>query len=313
MSVERVTVIMAVFNGEKHIGEAIESVMSQSYTNWLLYIIDDGSADETLNIANQYSEADSRITVFSIPNGGVANARNYGISRSNTEWLCLLDHDDVYLPHKLECQFQYINSNPDTLCLGSYGYRMGSEGRVIANFDVGPSSLQEFNDLRRNNQIVYMLAASAMFRRNIPNVDVYFKKERGGTEDIELWNRIADSHPIVVLTERLVKYRIHTESVSSKSLKIQRLNSKKIQMNMIKRRNGESELSDHAFDVYYQKNTSFLLKNKDKISILSSYCYRRAGSMIADGKKTGYAYLVLSFLLSPVTISKRVIIQRRNL
>lgn len=102
-----VSVIMPSYNAEKYIKEAIESVIAQTYTNWELFVIDDGSTDRTAEIARSYAEKDSRIILHrNSHNMGTAKTRNTGIKLANGEWIATLDSDDMWHPEKLEIQLK---------------------------------------------------------------------------------------------------------------------------------------------------------------------------------------------------------------
>lgn len=106
-SMPLVSVIMPSYNAEKYIDEAIRSVIAQTYTNWELFVIDDGSTDRTARIAQSYAEKDSRV-IFrqNSHNMGTANTRNIGIRLANGEWIATLDSDDIWHPEKLEIQLK---------------------------------------------------------------------------------------------------------------------------------------------------------------------------------------------------------------
>jgi glycosyltransferase involved in cell wall biosynthesis len=95
-----ITVIICLYNKEKWIGDTIQSVLKQTYSNFELIIVNDGSTDRSLQIASSFN--DSRINIYSIPNGGLPHARNYGINKSNGEYIAFLDADDSYMPYHLE-------------------------------------------------------------------------------------------------------------------------------------------------------------------------------------------------------------------
>lgn len=102
-----VSVIMPSYNAEKYIKEAIESVIAQTYKNWELFVIDDGSTDRTAEIARSYAEKDSRIILHrNSHNMGTAKTRNTGIKLANGEWIATLDSDDMWHLEKLEIQLK---------------------------------------------------------------------------------------------------------------------------------------------------------------------------------------------------------------
>ncbi|MBQ3914697.1 MAG: glycosyltransferase family 2 protein, partial [Paludibacteraceae bacterium] len=93
-----VSIITPLYNGERFIAQTIESVLTQTYTEWEMLIINDGSTDKSEEIALSYAEKDNRIRVYSQPNGGSASARNHGIRRAKGRYIALLDSDDLWEP-----------------------------------------------------------------------------------------------------------------------------------------------------------------------------------------------------------------------
>lgn len=96
---DKISVILPVFNREKIVPEAIESIIDQTYTNWELLIIDDGSSDGTGAVCDDYQAKDSRIRVFHIDNHGVSHARNVGLANVTGDWVAFIDSDDLYQPY----------------------------------------------------------------------------------------------------------------------------------------------------------------------------------------------------------------------
>jgi len=104
-----VSIVTPCYNCEKYIGEAIESVLAQTYTNWEMFIIDDGSTDNSFNIAKHFAQKDERIKLIKQEqNNGVSIARNKAIELSKGEYLAFLDSDDLWLPEKLEKQLTFM-------------------------------------------------------------------------------------------------------------------------------------------------------------------------------------------------------------
>ena len=108
-----VSIIMPVYNSEKFVSEAIESVLNQSYKNWELLIVNDGSTDQSPKIINDYAEKDSRIKVFHRNNQGVSMARNFALDRICGEYVTFIDSDDVYLINRLERLLQVFAQYKD--------------------------------------------------------------------------------------------------------------------------------------------------------------------------------------------------------
>lgn len=115
-----VSIVMPCYNGENFIKETIDSVLKQTYTNWELLVIDDGSKDDSPSIVNKYASDDSRIKLIKQQNAGSAVARNNGIRHSKGQFLALLDSDDIWLPGFLESQIRFIRQKGAVCVCSSY-------------------------------------------------------------------------------------------------------------------------------------------------------------------------------------------------
>lgn len=99
---EKISVIIPVYDSEKYIGSALESVLAQSYPNLEVIAVDDGSSDQSLSVLHRYVEKDSRVRVFSCPHKGIGATRNFGLLQAKGEWICFVDADDLLHPQCLE-------------------------------------------------------------------------------------------------------------------------------------------------------------------------------------------------------------------
>ena len=116
-----VSVIMPVYNRELYLGEAIESILSQTFTDFELIIVDDGSTDRSPDIIRDYQSRDDRLRFILLQqNGGQAAARNRGIDEANSRFIAFMDSDDVSLPDRLRRQVSFLQQNPDIGAVGTY-------------------------------------------------------------------------------------------------------------------------------------------------------------------------------------------------
>lgn len=111
-SAPTVSIVTAAYNAASTLAETIESVLAQSYHDWELVVVDDGSTDDTRAIAERYAEVDARVRVLSQPNAGTASARNAGVAASRGGWLCILDADDLLSPAFLEKTLAFAAEHP---------------------------------------------------------------------------------------------------------------------------------------------------------------------------------------------------------
>ena len=117
-----VSIIMPAFNCEKFIDQSIESVINQSYQNWELLIVNDGSTDNTKDIVESYAKHDSRISLINFEdNQGAAISRNVAVDQAKNRFLAFLDSDDVWKPEKLEKQLKFMRINNCTFSCTYYG------------------------------------------------------------------------------------------------------------------------------------------------------------------------------------------------
>lgn len=115
-----VSIITPVYNGEKYISETIDSVLQQTYPDWEMIVVDDGSKDNSATIVRQYAEKESRITLLQQPNGGSASARNNGIRHANGQYIALLDSDDLWDQNFLRSQLDLMKDKNAIVVHGSY-------------------------------------------------------------------------------------------------------------------------------------------------------------------------------------------------
>lgn len=118
----KVSIITPCWNGEKYIGETIESVLAQTYPDWEMVIVDDGSTDSSRAIIMSYAAKDKRIRFFSQENAGSAAARNHGIKEASGRYIALLDADDLWDPEFLEKQLAFMKEKKAVCVCCSYRY-----------------------------------------------------------------------------------------------------------------------------------------------------------------------------------------------
>lgn len=113
-SLAKVSIIVPCFNQAPYLGEALDSVLSQTYRNWECIIVDDGSTDETASVASRYTATDQRFKFIQKENGGVASARNLGIRNSSGEFIVPLDGDDKLHRDYIRLAMEYFGAHPET-------------------------------------------------------------------------------------------------------------------------------------------------------------------------------------------------------
>ena len=164
-----VSVVMPSYNAEKYISEAIQSVIAQTYENWELLIIDDCSTDSTANIVKQFSDVDSRITLYSNPkNMGVALTRNKGMNLAKGSWIALLDSDDVWHKDKLEKQLVAAENTGADIIYCSYSL-MDKNGEHLSDFIVPERT--SYDDMLRKS---VLSCSTVLLRSSILSAHCFF-------------------------------------------------------------------------------------------------------------------------------------------
>ena len=211
----KVSIILANYNEEKYIAEAIESVINQTYTNWELIIIDDASTDRSQDIINSYK--DSRIkTRFCKKNNHVAYASNLGIDMAIGEYIAKIDSDDVWEAEKLEKQVLFMEEHTEYgVCFSKVNIIDEDSKEANTKFS---DIFELFDNVKNRSQeewIKYFLKngnclcnASAVIRKAaLECVGGHYNLAFVGAEDYELWMRLIIKFPIYIMDERLVRYR----------------------------------------------------------------------------------------------------------
>ena len=126
----QVSIITPCYNASRFISQTIDSVLTQTFTDWEMIIVDDGSKDDSSDIVEKYVKKDSRIRLIQQPNGGSANARNHGIREATGRYIALLDADDLWLPQFLEKQIEFMKEK-NAICVYSSYKRIDENSNEI--------------------------------------------------------------------------------------------------------------------------------------------------------------------------------------
>jgi glycosyltransferase involved in cell wall biosynthesis len=218
----KVTVILPAFNAEKHIEEAIESVLNQTFTDLELLIIDDGSNDGTGDIVKKYKEKDQRvISIISHTNEGVVRSLNKGLEISSSDFIARIDADDIWTNEKLERQMRHLNEDEDLYMSATAKININDKGEVRKG-DKYPQ-IFEYQEIKQNILKRNIFChSSVVFRRDILNTVGYYNESFVNSEDYEYWIRIIDRHRVEILPDPMVFYRLSKDTISYNRIKEQR-------------------------------------------------------------------------------------------
>jgi len=206
-----VSVMMPAYNAEIYIAQAIESVLAQSYMQWELVIVNDGSTDNTAEIVKEFD--DPRIIYIYQENLGLSAARNTGIRNSRTEIIALLDSDDLWEPEFLEIMLGLIERHPDAAavyCGFQYIDAQGQDIGIPSCKVIPPETVYETFICEGN----WLAPCAVVFRRRLAQEVGLFDESLMAVEDADLWIRLSALHHFIGLPKVLVKYRRHDSNMS---------------------------------------------------------------------------------------------------
>lgn len=197
-----ISVVMPAYNAESYIGEAIRSVQSQTYGNWLLFVIDDCSTDHTVEVVKEFEKTDNRIRLFrNAQNLGVAKTRNLGFEMAEGEWVALLDSDDVWYSDKLEKQLAVAQASGSEIVYCSYSL-INREGQKISDYIVPEQT--SYNEMLKESvfSCSTIFLAKSIVDKNRFSPDYYH-------EDLVYWlNLLKSGYTASACCEPLASYRI---------------------------------------------------------------------------------------------------------
>lgn len=206
-STPRVTVFMPVYNRERTLRTAIDSVLGQSYRDFELLLVDDGSTDASVEIVRGYRDPRVRLVVHE-HNQGIPKTRNHGLELARGELLAILDSDDVANPSRLAHQVAFLDRNPEIAAVGSWLTKIDARGRTTG-FMVRPTRP---DDVRARILFISCFKNPAMMARTEVLRRFGYRDEFVYCQDIDLWGRISEQHRLANIPRFLTRYRSGGES-----------------------------------------------------------------------------------------------------
>jgi glycosyltransferase involved in cell wall biosynthesis len=221
-----ISIIMPAYNAESYIAESIKSVQNQSFSNWELIIINDGSSDNTSQVAQRYTHNDSRIILINQINKQQGGARNAGLKVAKGQWIAFLDADDLWDKEKLKKQLDAAESRPDADVIYTEGYIFyDNDLNNVAQYPTkcGFFPGEEMYRMEYETNYIPILSVLAKFsivsKIGLQEEHLYYQ----GCEDWDYWLRMAHAGAgFLGIPDKLFYYRRHSNNMSSNSLKMRR-------------------------------------------------------------------------------------------
>ena len=281
-----ISVLMPVYNTETYLAEAIQSIIAQTYVDFELLVIDDGSTDNSFQIAKEFAQLDARVRpIHKAENQGLVSALNLGLDLARGEYIARMDADDISLPERLEKQITYLRVHPEVGVIGSRIRYMDAKGNLSTIPKTARLDINIRWSLFFENPFSHPVV---MMRKSI--IDQHhlrYSSNAEHVEDYEFWGRFLLVSKGANLPEILLHYRIHPGSVGDKCGRLQNERAMHISGEIIEKHLPDLDVSprelqqwlsthwDFEFIPYHERATLMLVYLK----IWRAFCKRYANNV----------------------------------
>ena len=206
----KITVLMPAYNAGKYIGDAIESVLQQTFTDFELLIVNDGSTDNTTDVIQSFD--DPRIVMIYQDNKGVAQALNTGLKYARSPFIARFDADDVCHIERLQLQYEFMISNPDYSIIGSSADYMDMDGTYL--FTSTPPAISNEDIQQLEHSICPFIHSTVFYKKDIILKAGGYNEYAYTFEDHFLWVNILKDQKTCNFSKPLIKLRLNPESIT---------------------------------------------------------------------------------------------------
>ncbi|PMH45951.1 hypothetical protein BCU68_09150 [Vibrio sp. 10N.286.49.B3] len=260
---KKVSIIVAAYNASKYIVETILSVMGQSYDNWELIIINDGSTDNTAEIVSQYTN-DKRIILVTQKNTGAVIARNNGFLVSSGEYIIILDADDTLLSDKVELQVNILDSADDVgVVYGDTWHCDEFLNKVSLESEKFPGQQASGNVFEKIINGNLFAVHAAMFRRSLIDRSNIHIVDEYQIADWELWVRLSEKTNFLYLNSPVCLYRLHASMSARTDDNSTQIRQRLGVANVIRKKQKYFELNEKLKSTFEFNNARFCFKFRD--------------------------------------------------
>lgn len=207
-----VSVLLPFYNSEKYLKSAVQSILQQSYYNFELLLLDDGSTDNSLIIAKDFAQYDTRIEVYKHSNIGLCKTLQKGVEIAKGKYIARMDSDDIARPKRLELQVNYLEKHSDCVALGTALTIIDPEGKKLCQPDITQEHEQLVAELFQWKGPRICHPTVMMRTEAVRAVGGYLQEYH--FEDVDLFLRLAKQGKLANLPNRLLEYRWHISSIS---------------------------------------------------------------------------------------------------
>jgi glycosyltransferase involved in cell wall biosynthesis len=304
-----ISAIVPTFNDAARIGDALQSIASQTLPPGEVVVCDDCSDDGTADVVHELAERCASavsIRYIRLPaRAGAAAARNAGIAAARGEWIANCDSDDIWAPAKLERQIEFLREwrgeRPIAL-LGTHGHNMNDAKRVISPAIMGPTSEREYEELVKEGKIFYVIHSSALFARKDFLAIGGYTGEYGAADDYPFFCRMAERGVVLNIPEPLVYYRKRAGSVQFSRFWELRQDVMRLTVNQRRRAHGQTELGREEFAAQLAAAPA-RERFKRRRQLWGFYYYKLGSTHMVNGSRVrGGLELALAGALDPARV-----------
>ncbi len=262
-STPKISVIVPAYNVRAYISEALDSLTQQTWADFEVLIVNDGSTDDTAEIAHLYCQRDPRFHLLSKSNGGLASARNWGIQHARGEFIALLDADDRYHPQKLASHVQILEHHPDIAIVYSASKVIRDDGR--------PTWLTLSGRPVHQDPLLAMLCknfighgSNAVFRREVFIQVGGFDETLRSCEDLDFWLKVAaQGYRFYLCPQTLCDYRVRPSGLSFNVGQMQECGERVLQGALQRSPERVSPMLTRAYAFFYRLLARLALTTQD--------------------------------------------------
>jgi glycosyltransferase involved in cell wall biosynthesis len=233
-----VSVVMSVFNGERFLAEAVESILSQSFSDFEFIAINDGSTDNSGTILDSYQKKDSRLRVFHQENRGLVDSLNRGCGLTQGRYIARMDADDISLRDRLSWQVSFMEKHPEVSVVGGAVQFISASGRTL-EISRQPIGDQEIKSALCAGNVIWH--PTVLIRRDTFIATGGYRSSFLDAEEYDLWLRIAERSQLANLEQVVLAYRIHPHQISQCKIKQQALSALAARAAAASRKNGNPD------------------------------------------------------------------------
>ena len=209
----KISILLPVYNAQRYLKRAIESLTNQTFEAFELIAIDDGSTDKSLKILTQYANQDPRIKVLTQKNQGLVTTLNRGIKESHAPYIARMDADDIAHPKRIQKQFDYLESHPECVALGSWVTFIDNSGLPFFNYKTPKEHKNILKEVLKGNA-GSLIHPALMFRKKALIEVRGYDKNCQHFEDFDLYLKLIDHGTFHNIPEYLLLYRRHFSSIN---------------------------------------------------------------------------------------------------